>query len=81
MSWLHSSNLELNSAQTADCMSHKGISDVLIAIETTINGIIIHNSARSIRYHKKRLQILCAGDNDKNWQFIIKYDQGTENKL
>jgi hypothetical protein len=43
---------------------------------------------------KKRLQILCVGDNDMNWcvysvtivfqllfhNFIIKYDQETENK-
>jgi len=42
MSWLYSTNLELNSTQIADCMSHKGISDVLIAIEININGILTY---------------------------------------
>lgn len=76
-------------------MSHKGFRDILTAIEININGIVIYNSAKSIRYHKKRLQILCVGDNDTNWHvyfvtiafqllfhnFIIKYDQATENEL
>jgi len=91
MSWLYSTNLELKSTQIADCVSHKGISDYLIAIEININGIIIYNNVKSIRY-KKLLQILCVGYTDKNWHvysmtivlhllfhnFIIKYDQGTE---
>jgi len=94
MSWLYSTNLELNSTQIADCMSHNGISDVLIAIEININGIIIYNNVKSIRY-KKWLQILCVGDTDKNWyvysvtivfhslfhNFIIKYDQGNEHLI